>query len=66
MVPWQQLEAWSSEMNGRQCCEAVICYWLHHPPRRYPATWEGLYKLLGDCEVGEVASELKLAVNNAV
>ena len=62
----QQVEVWSREMNSEQCCDAVLSQWLDHPPRRYPATWEGLCELLDDCELGEVASELKLAVSNAV
>ena len=66
MVPRQQLEVWSKRMDDNDCSDALLGYWLDHPPRRYPATWEGLYKLLDDCELGEVASELKLAVSNAV
>ena len=62
----QQVEVWSREMNSEDCCDAVLSQWLDHPPRRYPATWEGLCELLDDCELGEVASELKLAVSNAV
>ena len=60
------MEVWSREMNSEDCCDAVLSQWLHYPPRRYPATWEGLCELLDDCELGELASELKLAVSNAV
>ena len=67
VVPRQQLEVWAkSGMDGEECCRAVLSYWLDHPPRHYPATWEGLYELLDDSQLGQVATELKQAVNNAI
>ena len=65
IVPWQQLEVWAKEKDAKECCAAVISYWLDHPPHQYPATWEGLYELLCDCELSQVATELKKVVNNA-
>ena len=62
----QQLDEWGKNMDNEECCEAVLSHWLDHPPRHYPATWEGLYELLDDSDLGDVATELKQAVQNAV
>ena len=64
VVPRQQVEVWAKRMDDRECCEAVISYWLDHPRHHYPITWEGLYELLDDSELGQVASDLKKAVEN--
>lgn len=34
--------------------------------RLYPVTWGGLYELLDDSELGDVAEELRTAMENAV
>ena len=65
-VPRQQLEVWAKRKDDNECCEEVLSYWLDHPPPDYPATWEGLYELLNDSEIGQVAADLKEAVDNAV
>ena len=65
VVPRQQLEVWAREKDSKECCEAVLSLWLDHPPRHYPATWEGLYEL-DDSELGQVATEFKQAVDNAI
>ena len=66
VVPRQQLEVWAKRKDDKECCEAVLSHWLDHPPRHYPVTWEGLYELLDDSELGQVAIELKQAVDNAI
>jgi hypothetical protein len=66
VVPRQQLEVWAKRKDDEECCEAVLCAWLDHPPCYYPATWEGLYELLDSSELGQVAADLKKAVDNAV
>ena len=66
VVPRQQLDVWEAEKDSKACCTAMLCYWLDHPPRHYPVTWEGLYELLNDSELGQVATELKSAVENAI
>ena len=66
VVPRQQLEVWAKKKEDEESCRAVISYWLDHPPRHYPATWEGLYELLDDCELSQVIIELKQAVDNAI
>ena len=66
VVAWQQLEVWAKEKDAKECCEAVFSHWLDHPPRYYPATWEGLYELLDDSELSQVAIELKQAVINDI
>ena len=65
VVPEPQLVLWSKIKDDYECCEAVLSYWLDHPPPDYPATWEGLYELLDDSKLGQVATELKQAVDNA-
>ena len=62
----QQLQVWAREKDSEDCCEEVLFHWLDHPPRRYPATWDGLYELLDDSELGEVATQLCEAVDNAI
>ena len=67
VVPRQLLDVWANDnRDAKARCTAVLSYWLDHPPRHYPATWEGLYKLLDHSELGQVATELKQAVDNAV
>ena len=66
VVPRQQLDVWANEKDAKARCTAVLSHWLDHPPRHYPATWEGLYELLDDSELGQVATELKQAVDNAI
>ena len=59
VVPRQLLDVWANEKDAKARCTAVLSHWLDHPPRHYPATWEGLYELLDDSELGQVATELK-------
>ena len=66
VLPRQQLEAWARRRDEKECCELVLSHWLDQSPRRYPATWEGLYELLDDSKLGQVAIELKQAVDNAI
>ena len=66
VLPLPQLEVLQSEKDAEYCCDVVLRHWLKHPPRGYPATWEGLYELLDDCELGEVMNQLRHAVENAV
>lgn len=65
-IQWQELEDWKNNKRSSQdCCDAVIHHWLNNQTD-YPATWEGFYELLGDCELGVVASNLKRAVERAI
>ena len=66
VVPRQLLTGWAKRMDDEEGCRAVLSHWLDHPPCDYPATWEGLYELLDDSELGQVATELKQAVDNAI
>ena len=54
------------EKDDEESCKAVLSYWLDRPPHYYPATWEGLYELLDDSELSQVAIELKQAVENSI
>ena len=65
-IPWQQLKVWEKERDIKDCCNSVLNHWLDHSPDEYPATWEGLYELLDDCEFGQLVTKLKIAVKNAV
>ena len=64
-VPWQNLEVWARDKDADERCDAVLSHWLVNPPSEYPATWEGLYKLLKDSQLPVVATELERAVNHA-
>ena len=66
VVPRQLLEVWAKRKDDEESCRAVLSYWLDHPPPHYPATWEGLYVLLHDSELGQVSTKLKRAVDNAI
>ena len=66
VLPLAKLEALRREKDAEQGCNEVLRHWLQHPPPRYPATWEGLYELLDDCNLGEVATQLRHAVQSAV
>ena len=66
VVPWEILEVWAQEKNAEACCKELLMYWLNNPPPNYPATWEGLYELLVDSELSQVAANLKQAVENAI
>ena len=66
VVPWPQMEVWSKRMDDKDCCRAMLLYWLVNPPSKYPVTWESLYELLDDCELSEIACKLKMAVDNAI
>ena len=64
-VPRPHIMAWTKKNNDEDSCDEVLSYWLDHPPSHYPATWEGLYKLLNDSQLSEVATGLKKAVDKA-
>jgi hypothetical protein len=66
VVPRQKLAGWAKKMDDEEGCRAVLSHWLDNPPHDYPATWEGLYELLDDSELGQAATELKQAVDNAM
>ena len=56
------------EEHGRKakaCWKDVMNQWLDGKGEpEYPSTWEGMYTLLDDLELSEVAKRLKKAVNN--
>ena len=49
-----------------ECCRAVLELWLNNPPPGYPATWQGLIDLLEESKLGEVATELRTVLSNAI
>ena len=63
VVPRQQFDVWAAEKGARDCCTAVLAHWLDHPPCHWRVS---VYKLLDDSELGQVAVELKQAVNNVI
>ena len=67
-IPWSQLECWSKDRSkdDKDCCVAVLNHWLNNPTSDYPATWEGLYELIDDCELNEIAKTLKKATQSAI
>ena len=66
VVPRQQLEVWANDIrDAKERCTFILHHWLDHPSCSYPATWKGLYDLLDDSELGQVATELKQAVKSA-
>ena len=64
------LQAWGTTYreNPLECINAVLNHWLQNGTESnsdYPVSWEGLYLLLQDVELTEVAVELKEALDNA-
>ena len=64
-----ELRAWETIhlKDPRECINEVLHYWLESPNETndaYPTTWEGLYKLLEDSELIEVALVLKQALES--
>ena len=60
-----QLDVWKQESLGNltTCWLRVMEEWLTKGSTQdYPATWEGLYTLLKDCDHSEVANELEKSV----
>ncbi len=63
-ITYQQLEAWGNDgkKDANDCCRAVLNHWLSCASEDYPATWEGLCEILEDCELGQVATNLRVAL----
>ena len=67
-VPNSILESWGTKYreDSLQCIKRVLSHWLDHPTEEYPASWEGLYRLLEDIECSDVAKTLKQCVDASV
>lgn len=68
-IPESKLTAWEDEYcrNTEKCWKKVMNFWLKGKGkgiivREYPDTWEGLYLLLKDIKLNEVADELRKAL----
>ncbi len=60
------LDSWDIEYRGNisNCWNKVMEHWLNGNHLNYPPTWEGLYELLKHINCGQVAADLKIAVNS--
>ena len=67
-IPLPLLHSWERKYreDPMDCVNAVLNYWLENPTEYYPISWEGLYCLLDDAELGQAAMELKHALDNAL
>ena len=67
-IPSTTLDGWETQTNHNpeRCCDKVLGKWLQNPPKDYPATWHGLFKLLDDAEFTELVETLKKALVNKV
>ena len=67
-IPLPILQGWEKKYREDpvDSINAVLSHWLENPTDYYPVSWEGLDRLLNDAELGQVAEELKQALNNAV
>ena len=64
-----QLEGWKIQYQGNLtlCWNKMIeCWLIQNGTPEYPATWEGLYKLLKDAEFPTKADKLRTAVASAI
>ena len=67
VIPKEKLNEWAvNGMQQEECCEAMLSCWLENAPSNNPVTWEGLYEILEMSNLGDIASELKHAINNAI
>ena len=51
--------------DAHACCQELLGRWLESPPLEYPSTWRGLVELLLDCQLEQVAEELKATLFKA-
>ena len=67
-IPLPVLQSWETEHLKSQlkCTNTVLSHWLENPTDYYPISWEGLCHLLEDAELGQVAEQLRQAINNAL
>ena len=66
-IPLSILKSMEQQYRGDASVSmtAVFKYWiLESPSDLYPLTWEGLDRLLNNAELGQVAEDLKQALNN--
>lgn len=64
-----KLDGWEGQFHGdvTRCWGEVMQHWLDMGGTdEYPETWEELYKMLEDVELGGVAKKLKRAVDAAI
>jgi hypothetical protein len=62
-----RLESWEEQYNknASRCWLKVMGHWLNNGgTEHYPATWEGLYTLVRDCDLPEVALSLLKALEH--
>ena len=67
-IPDAMLRAWSTKYrdNPLKCIKPVLSHWLNNPTNDYPATWDGLCKLLEDIQHSELAKKLRHCVSDAL
>lgn len=61
-IPQSKLDSWGAHYNNKapKCWQKVMKCWLkRRPSDEYPATWEGLYSLLGTLGCAEEARQMK-------
>ena len=67
-IPLPTIRAWETKnlKDPLQCTNDVLSHWLENPTDYYPTSWTGLDRLLDNVELGQVAEDLKQALNNAL
>ena len=67
-ISHSQLESITVKHHGdpKRCCREVLGQWLDHPPDEYPTTWQGLFELLEDSQLGQIVSQLRNIVDKAI
>ena len=66
-VPLPVLYSWEKDLrNQLDCTTKTLSHWLEHPTEYYSNSWEGLYRLLENASLGQVAEDLKQAIDNAL
>ena len=68
-IEMDRLEAWEKQYHedGSRCWLEVMKCWLNSGGYGdYPATWEGLYRLLMDMGYKKVAKELRTALTSSL
>jgi hypothetical protein len=63
-----RLESWRHQYLGdpTKCFLKVMEHWFATGSDEYPTTWEGMYELLEDTKLFQVARDLREAVSSAI
>jgi hypothetical protein len=68
LIEPRRLESWRQKYSGdsTKCFLKIMERWFETGSDEYPTTWEGMYEMLEDTELPQVAQDLREAVSSAI